>query len=58
MMLRPLLMSVIAGGYGIMDIVLNHSYSQSPFVRLYNRGEWGLQQMKTHGITQNQTFPI
>ena len=25
----------------IMDIVLNHSYSQSPFVRLYNHGEWG-----------------
>ena len=25
----------------IMDIVLNHSYSQSPFVRLYNYGEWG-----------------
>ena len=25
----------------IMDIVLNHTYSQSPFVRLYNVGEWG-----------------
>ena len=25
----------------IMDMVLNHSYSQSPFVRLYNHGEWG-----------------
>ena len=25
----------------IMDIVLNHTYSQSPFVRLYNEGEWG-----------------
>jgi len=25
----------------IMDMVLNHSYSQSPFVRLYNDGEWG-----------------
>ena len=25
----------------IMDIVLNHTYGQSPFVRLYNVGEWG-----------------
>ena len=25
----------------IMDMVLNHSYVQSPFVRLYNHGEWG-----------------
>ena len=25
----------------IMDIVLNHTYSQSPFVRLYNEGDWG-----------------
>ncbi len=25
----------------IMDIVLNHTYGQSPFVRLYNAGEWG-----------------
>jgi len=25
----------------IMDLVLNHTYGQSPFVRLYNEGEWG-----------------
>lgn len=25
----------------IMDIVLNHTYGQSPFVRLYNVEEWG-----------------
>lgn len=25
----------------IMDMVLNHTYSQSPLVRLYNEGEWG-----------------
>ena len=25
----------------IMDIVLNHTYSQSPFVQLYNEGQWG-----------------
>ena len=25
----------------IMDIVLNHTYNQSPFVRLYNEGVWG-----------------
>lgn len=43
----------------IMDIVLNHTYGQSPFVRLYNEGEYGAPTAENpwYNMQSNFTLP-
>lgn len=42
----------------IIDMVLNHSYGQSPFVRLYNEGEYGKPTSENPWYNVNSPNPV